>query len=165
MSAPRQYRQTGKLRFCASLAIRVLVMVAAGSVGTAVADPVVTDPRTGVAISGFDPVSYFAVRRPEQGKPEFEYAASGIVWYFRNIGNRAAFIDRPDIYGPQFGGYDPVAVARGALVPGHPLIWAVDGDRLYLFFDAKARAEFVANPGSFVERARLHWPDVQRALP
>ena len=32
---------------------------------------------------------------------------------------------------PGFGGYDLGAIARGASVPGHPLTWAVTGERLH----------------------------------
>jgi hypothetical protein len=54
---------------------------------------------------------------------------------------------------PRFGGNDPVAIARGASVPGHPLFWAINRERLYLFYNAEARAEFLADPGGIIERA------------
>ena len=78
----------------------------------------------------------------------------GAVWRFRNEGNRAAFADHPEVYMPRFGGYDPVAIARGASVPGHPLFWAVTGERLYLFYSAEARATFLADPGRIIDAAR-----------
>ena len=73
------------------------------------------------------------------------------VWRFRNEGNRAAFAEHPEVYTPRFGGYDPVAIARGASVPGHPLFWSVTGERLYLFYSAEARAAFLAEPGNIIE--------------
>lgn len=125
----------------------------------------VTDPRTGVAINGFDPVAYFTDAEPKFGRPEMEYNQAGIVWQFRNAGNRAAFADNPEIYAPQFGGYDPVAIARGASVPGHPLFWLVSGQRLYLFYSDEARTAFAADPQRIIEAAELRWPAVQRTLP
>ena len=59
---------------------------------------------------------------------------------------------------PRFGGYDPVAIARGASVPGHPLFWAVTGERLYFFYSAKARAAFLAEPGNIIEAAERNGP-------
>jgi hypothetical protein len=127
--------------------------------------PVVTDPQTGIAIGGLDPVAYFTDRRPTLGLPEHEYRFAGVTWRFRSEANRDAFADHPDVYMPQFGGYDPVAVARGVSVPGNPLTWAVAGDRLYLFYDAGARAEFAASPRRAIEAAQRHWPEVLRTLP
>ncbi len=96
-------------------------------------EPVVLDAHSGLAISGFDPVAYFTDDKPRFGRPDLELRLNATVWRFQKEGNRAAFADHPEIYMPRFGGYDPVAVARGNSVPDHPLFWAVTGERLYLF--------------------------------
>jgi hypothetical protein len=121
---------------------------------------VVVDPASGLAISGFDPLAYFSRGQPVQGRPELELRVAGVVWRFENEGNRAAFAEQPEVYGPQFGGYDPVAVGRDTSVAGHPMIWAIKDDRLYLFYDDAARAEFLADPERIIERARQKWPSV-----
>ena len=130
----------------------------------AAAEPVVVNPNTGLAISGFDPVAYFTDGKPEIGRPELELRVDGIVWRFLNDGDRAAFKDHPEVYTPRFGGYDPVAVARGNSVPGHPLLWAVTGQRLYFFYSDAARAAFLADPGRFIEAATRKWPAVARTV-
>jgi hypothetical protein len=58
---------------------------------------------------------------------------AGVIWRFHNEGERASFIAHPEIYGPQFGGYDPVDMARGIGVAGNPYFWLISGRRLYLF--------------------------------
>ncbi len=125
---------------------------------------IVVDRQTGLAISGFDPVAYFTEAAPKVGKAEIEFGFAGATWRFRNEGNRAAFAEDPDVYMPRFGGYDPVAIARGASVPGHPLIWLVSGQRLYFFYSAKERASFAAEPERFIETAERRWSEVKRAL-
>lgn len=80
----------------------------------------VADRYTGLAIGGFDPVSYFTDARPMAGQPGFEVSEAGAVWRFRNEGNRAFFLAHPEIYGPQFGGYDPTDLARGVPLAGNP---------------------------------------------
>lgn len=95
-------------------------------------DLIVVEPHTGLAISGFDPVAYFTDAKPKIGRPGVELRVDGTVWRFRNEGNRSAFANHPEVYRPCFGGYDPVSVARGISVPGHPPFWAVTGGRLYL---------------------------------
>ena len=123
------------------------------------------NPDSGLAINGFDPVSYFTDGKALFGRPEFELNKDGAVWRFSNEGNRGAFEQHPEVYAPQFGGYDPVAIARGVPVPGHPLIWIIDGQRLYFFYDQTARAEFIESPPSAVFAASQRWPQVSRALP
>jgi hypothetical protein len=96
--------------------------------------------------------------------PDLEYSRGGVIWRFANEGNRAAFVDNPEVYAPRFGGYDPVAIARGTSVPGHPQIWAVAGARLYLFYNDTARLAFLADPGRVIEAAERKWPDVARGI-
>jgi len=119
---------------------------------------------TGLAISGFDPVAYFTEGKALFGRPEFELNVEGSVWRFTNEGNRGAFVNDPGVYAPRFGGYDPLAIGGGRSVPGHPLIWAVAGQRLYLFYSEETRASFLADPGRIIEAADRKWPDVSRSL-
>ena len=125
---------------------------------------IVVNDDTGLAISGFDPVAYFTDAKPKIGLPQHELQLDGAVWRFRNEGNRAAFAEHPEVYLPRFGGYDPVAIARGVSVPGHPLFWTVTGERLYLFYSGEARAAFLAEPGLILERAMRRWPAVARTI-
>lgn len=126
--------------------------------------PVVANRFTGLAISGFDPVAYFTDNKPTSGRTDLELSQSGVVWRFSNEGNRAEFAAHPDVYTPRFGGYDPVAVARGTSVPGHPMFWAVVTGRLYLFYSAAAREAFITDPGLIIETAERKWPEVARTI-
>jgi hypothetical protein len=125
---------------------------------------IVTNRYSGLAIEGFDPLAYFVDGRPEMGSPDFETAQGGAVWRFRNEGNRDSFVAHPDIYGPQFGGYDPVDVARGVTVAGNPLFWTVAGNRLYLFGREETRDAFAADPAPFVNQATARWPALEDQL-
>ena len=125
---------------------------------------VVVNRFSGLAIEGFDPVAYFADARPERGREEFEASQAGAVWRFRNEGNRASFVAHPDIYGPQFGGYDPIDLARGVTVAGNPLFWVVSGQRLYLFGREQSRDAFAANPDPVLRNAMLRWPALMQTL-
>ncbi len=120
--------------------------------------------HTGLALHGFDPVAYFTDAEPKMGRPDNEVAHAGTVWRFRNEGNRAAFLERPDIYMPRFGGYDPLAVARGAAAPGHPRLWFIFRNSLYLFQNADSLNAFTANPDRALAAAETRWPDVYRGL-
>lgn len=132
--------------------------------GSATTERVVSDPRSGLAIGGYDPVAYFTDAAPMAGRPEFELTFAGVVWRFRNEGNRAAFVANPEVFMPGFGGYDPMTVARGASAPGHAELWVIVEERLYLFFTETARAAFAGDPGPAIEAAERAWPAVLRTL-
>jgi hypothetical protein len=159
MSAWRQQRKRGgKALVWAGLA---LLLVAGGqATQAATTERIVVDPNRGLALNGFDPVAYFTDRKALMGRSDLEVTFGGAVWRFRNEGNRAAFQENPEVYTPMFGGYDPVAVARGIAAAGHPQIWLITGERLYLFYDAQARRSFSAAPEANLTKAEAKWPEV-----
>jgi len=125
---------------------------------------VVTNRYSGLAIEGFDPVAYFTDAIAVQGRPEFEAAGGGVVWRFRNEGNRASFAAHPEIYGPQFGGYDPTDLVRGVTCAGNPRFWVVVGNRLYLFSRETSRDAFAADPARILKEAVMRWPELEANL-
>lgn len=125
---------------------------------------IVVDWHSGLAIAGYDPVAFFTQRKPMAGSGKFELRYGGAVWRFCNAGNRAAFAERPDIYMPQYGGYDPVGVTRGVAVAGNPELWAIVGQHLFLFYDVAQRQKFLADPALIIAVAQRKWPQVLRAL-
>jgi hypothetical protein len=145
-----------------------LVLAAAGlfmnvlPIRAATTDRIVIDRHTGLAISGYDPVGYFVDGRARPGRGDLEYAFAGGVWRFRNEGNRAAFMTDPHVYVPRFGGYDPVAVARGVALPGDPRLWHLEGQRLYLFFSTDDQAAFVLDVERTAATADRKWPLLQK---
>jgi hypothetical protein len=138
-------RRQGKIAPAAGRAAALLLAgCAAASTGgrpaiAATTEWIVTDPRTGLAIDGFDPVSYFIDSVAMPGRPEFEFRHGGAIWRFRNSGDQAAFIDHPEDYQPRFGGYDPIAIGRGAPTPGNPQSGSSPG-RNCIFFTATRHA-------------------------
>lgn len=130
----------------------------------ATTERIVVDRHTGLAISGFDPVAYFTDAVPRRGVAEYELPSAGVTWRFRNEGNMAAFEADPEIYSPQFGGYDPVGVARGVAAAGHPQLWLIHAKRLYLFQSAETRERFSTDPDAVRALAVERWPDVERDL-
>jgi len=130
----------------------------------ATTERVVVNRYSGLAIDGFDPVAYFTDSRPSLGAVDFEAPGSGAVWRFRNEGNRASFVAHPEVYAPQFGGYDPVDLGRGVPFAGNPRFWAVTGQRLYLFGREESRDAFKADPSPFLKEAIARWPAIEQSL-
>jgi hypothetical protein len=136
----------------------------AGVARAATTERVVVNHYSGLAIEGFDPVAYFTDSVAVPGYQDFEAAAAGAVWRFRNEGNRASFVAHPEIYGPQFGGYDPVDLGRGVTYAGNPRIFLVSGQRLYLFGREDNRDAFAAEPARFLKDAAARWPALEQDL-
>jgi hypothetical protein len=124
----------------------------------------VVDRHSGLAIGGFDPLSYFIDGSPRLGKGEFELRHAGAVWRFRNEGNRAAFAAHPEVYSPRFGGYDAFGIARGVGLAGNPLLWAIAGERLYFFYSPENKTAFAVEAGRIIAVADKRWPAVQLTL-
>lgn len=166
MTAQRQesYRRSPETALFAVLVAVFAVFGPGWAARGATTERVVVNRYSGLAIEGFDPVAYFADAEARRGLPEFEASAGGAVWRFRNASNRDAFTANPEVYAPQFGGYDPVEVARGVAQAGNPNFFVVTGQRLYLFAREESRAAFAANPVKFVHDASGRWPALEKTL-
>jgi hypothetical protein len=125
---------------------------------------IVVNWHNGLAIDGYDPVAFFTDGKPIAGSADLELRYGGAVWRFANSGDRAAFAANPDIYMPQYGGYDPLGVARGVAVAGNPNAWLISGEKLFLFYDGDRRDTFAANPGRIIGPADRKWPVLLRTL-
>ena len=147
------------------LAAVLVAGICANSAGwAATTERVVVDRITGLAIGGVDPVAFFTKGQTTIGRPEVEASEAGVIWRFENIDNRAFFLAHPEIYGPQFGGYDPVDVARGVAYAGNPRFWLIVGQRLYLFGREESRDAFAADPAAVLREAQRRWPQLVETL-
>jgi hypothetical protein len=161
MTAARHQR---KSQWAFLAVVLALAAVGVERLAAATTERVVVDRRRGLAIAGFDPVAYFTDGTPTVGHPDIEYSYAGATWLFRNEGNRGAFAADPEVYMPGFGGYDPASAARGAAVEGHPLLWLILEQRLYLFETAQTRTLFSGDPDRIIAAAERKWPQVLRTL-
>ena len=72
-----------------------------GIAAQAQVDPVNKD---GVAIGGYDVVSYFS-GEAKQGNKTYAAKHDAATYYFASKANMATFTQSPSMYVPQFGGY------------------------------------------------------------
>ncbi len=135
MTSARQERKRHRAGAAALASLAALCCAGSPPPRAATTEAIVVDCHTGLAIGGYDPVAFYTDGKPVPGSADLEFRYAGAIWRFCNIGNREAFAARPDVYMPQFGGYDPVGVAHGVAVAGNPNVWLVTGERLFLFYD------------------------------
>lgn len=72
--------------------------------------PVYTGLLSRVAVSGYDPVSYFTDGHPVRGSDRFRITHQGYEYRFASAEHLAAFRANPSRYTPQYGGYCAWAV-------------------------------------------------------
>jgi hypothetical protein len=164
MTSARQERKRYGTGIAALACLMAMLCAGPPALRAATTETVVVDWHTGLAIGGYDPVAFYTDGQPVAGNADLELRYGGAVWRFRNIGNRAAFAERPDVYMPQFGGYDPLGVARGVAVAGNPSVWLIAGERLFLFYDRARLDTFTADSARVTAAAERKWPDVLRTL-
>lgn len=162
MTVRRQQRK--EFRAALRLVFAALMLAPGALSAQSLTDRIVSNRFTGLAISGYDPVAYFTEARSVRGVEQYEAMQGGVVWRFRNEGNRAAFLGHPGVYSPQFGGHDPVDVARGRTVAGSPEVWILHHGRLFLFASETSRQAFTANPDGFQSLAEKRWPALREDL-
>jgi hypothetical protein len=154
-------RQTGKQ----ILTIALLLVAAVGAArAESVVTAIVTDPLTGIALEGYDPITYFTEPEPRLGVPDYEYQWGGVPWYFVSAANRDVFIRAPDVYAPQHGGHCEMSLARGYLSDGKPRIFVIERTKLYLFYSAANREAFLMSKAEALEKAALNWIELSGGL-
>lgn len=89
----------------------------------------------GLAIEGYDPVSYFD-GKPAEGKNNLTYSYKGVIYRFSNQGNLAKFKSTPEKYEPAYGGWCAYAMGEnGEKVKVDPETYKIVDGKLYLFYN------------------------------
>lgn len=125
---------------------------------------VVTDSISGYAIFGFDPVAYFTDHAAIRGKRENEFVWNGVSWLFASRANLEVFKADPEVYAPAYGGHGALAMARGYASTSNPNVWALYGDRLFLFYSHTARAAWAEAVERHIRKSDEAWVTVEGTL-
>jgi hypothetical protein len=153
-----------KLALVKAIVLSTLLVPQTLSSGGMARDPaarLVVDPRSGLAIFGYDPVAYHLDGRARPGLREYEAMSGGQAWRFVSPSNRAAFLADPGAYAPSFGGHDGSIVAEGALATGDPAIFVIAAGEVVFFRTIENRDRFIADI-ELRRRAVANWPTALR---
>lgn len=91
----------------------------------------------GVAIQGYDPVSYFFQKKAIKGKSNITSAYEGITYHFSSQANKEAFLKNPASFEPQYGGWCSYAMgATGEKVEVNPETFKIVDGKLNLYYNA-----------------------------
>lgn len=154
----RHGRKLSAILVTAALTVLPLAARAAPEVGFDVGlkDSMVSDPRSGAAMFGYDPVAYFIDGKALQGSRSNALLWNGVKWHFVSPRNKALFERAPEVYMPRIGGLDPVRLADGFQSAADPRIFLVDKETLWLFRSERSRAQFLADRTAH-QRALANW--------
>lgn len=89
----------------------------------------------GLAINGYDPVSYFINVKPEKGNKNISLLNNGIQYNFISQANKELFSKNPKVFEPQYGGWCAYAMGNSAeKVEIDPETFKIINGKLYLFY-------------------------------
>ena len=114
----------------------------------------------GIALEGYDPVSYIDDQRATAGVKGIEATFRGIRYRFATTAHRDVFIADPSKYVPAFGGWCATAMAKGDKVEIDPTNFKVTNGRLFLFYKGlfgNALNDWKADEAKLTSHADTWW--------
>ena len=124
--------------------------------------------NAGLAIQGYDPVSYH-LEGPQKGKKENAFVHEGATYLFSNEENLQSFKASPEKYLPAFGGWCAWAMIDGETVAVDPKTFKIVNNATYLYYNSffintlkkwNSRAE-KETEASLVQKAEAEWKNLQ----
>jgi YHS domain-containing protein len=138
---------------------KTLALALVLSFSNAMADSLLYSTENG-AIDGYDPVSYFVEGAAERGAADITTEWNGAVWHFSSYAHRDMFIEDPEKFVPQYGGFCALGMAHGGAVPTNPEAWTIHDGKLYLNMIEEVTITWRYNPDKLIKRADLKWQTV-----
>ncbi len=120
--------------------------------------------KDGLAIQGYDPVSYFK-DKPIEGKKEFSKQYKGATYRFATSQNRDEFAKKSEKYTPEYGGWCAYAMADGDKVSIDPETYKIIDGKLYLFyhtFFSNTLAKWNEDENKLHQKADAAWQKIEK---
>lgn len=118
----------------------------------------------GIVIDGYDPVAYFTLGRATRGTEQHRFQWLESDWHFVNAEHRQLFVDNPDKFTPQYGGYCAMAMTRGRLVPINPEPWQIVDGKLYLHYSSRSISGWSVGKAANIDKANSQWEKIKPGL-
>jgi len=136
-------------------------LLAASGLATAAVYTVPALAKDPLALTGYDPVSYFTGNTPLQGKPGLTAQHNGLTYRFATVRNRDAFKENPARYAPQYDGYCAYGVSRGYKAGVDPLAYKVVSGKLYLNYSRSVQRTWSRDIPGYISKADGNWPGLE----
>ena len=118
--------------------------------------------ENGIAIKGYDPVAYFTDQKPIKGVPEYAADYDGATYEFVSAAHRVLFVETPEKYVPQFGGFCAYGTAQGHKPVIDPAAFTIVDGKLYLNYNSKVMTTWRQDIPGYIIKAERAWPKVSQ---
>lgn len=149
--------------FLKSAFLATAIIIGAGTMGYSVpafaADEI--NLETGVAVQGYDVISYRSEFGPLKGTGQFTATYDGATYHFANQDNLDTFNANPARFAPAYGGFCAYGVAKGKKFEIDPTAYSIVDDVLYLNFNKKIQKRWNKKQGQYIDQAEGHWTDIR----
>ena len=141
--------------FLPLLALALFVNLAGSA---AAKDPIDSvNAENGWGLHGYDPVAYFTVSEPTEGKDAHVHYVKSIAYKFASQEHLERFQAEPQKYLPQYGGYCAYAMSLNSLADIDPDRWAIVDGKLYLNNNRFSFGLWSINKSGNIESADKNW--------
>lgn len=117
--------------------------------------------QSGLALSGYDPVTYFTKQKAVEGKKDIALLIEGVTYRFANTQDRDLFKASPSKYEPQYGGWCAFAMGdNGKKVEVDPETFKLVNGKLYLFYNKffnNTKKSWDKNESNLKTKADVNW--------
>jgi YHS domain-containing protein len=118
--------------------------------------------KNGVAIKGYDVVSYFVDSKPQEGTPGFAHEWMGAKWHFASAEHLAAFKAAPEKYAPEFGGYCSYGVCmKNGKYAIDPTAWKIIDGKLYLNYNKNTETAWAKEGAQGIGMGNENWKSLK----
>lgn len=118
----------------------------------------------GVALSGYDPVSYFTNEGPTRGHDKWAYTHLGVTYWFSSQSHLDLFKAQPSKYEPAYGGWCAYAVGNsGEKVAVDPLTYKIYNGKLLVFYNrffTNTLTLWNKDETNLYKKAEKNWPAI-----
>lgn len=118
--------------------------------------------ESGLAVMGYDVVSYHTDGKPALGDKKFTEWFHGAKYLFTSREHQELFRENPKKYLPQYGGFCAYAMSLGKIRPVNPEIWSIEDGRLMLQHTQEAYDLFYKDVKGNIVKADNKWPGVEQ---
>jgi len=149
------FKQTLTKHSVIALSISLLLSI----INTAFAiDPIYNTGSKDLAIRGYDTVAYFTQGEALKGLESISHNHKGATWRFTNEKHKQLFIENPEKYEPQYGGYCAYAISRGTTASIKPKLFKIHNGKLYLNYNANVQKKWLNDIDERIATADKNWP-------
>lgn len=108
-------------------------------------------------LRGNDPVTYFTSNKPALGNAQFKTEHDGVTYRFVSAANRDLFLQAPNKYAPQYGGFCANGATYAMKWGGEADNFEIYNNRLFIFGGQKSHDYWSMDKVKNVEYADGYW--------